>query len=642
MGLPTEARKPTRLVLTLAALGVVFGDIGTSPLYAFSLVFSTENPHSITPTQTNIYGVISTIFWLVTLVVTVKYGSLILRADNKGEGGVVALYTLLKDIVTRHKILVVFLTFAGASLFLGDALITPAISLLSAVEGIAVVAPSLEKFIVPIVLTILAALFAFQRFGTKSIGKLFGPTMLVWFTVLGVLGVVNIAHHPQVFEALNPWYAFQFATNEPLVFFAGLSILLLTITGVEALYADLGHFGRKPIFMAWLWVAFPALILNYLGQASFLLTHPEQPHSSLLYAMSPSWFVTPLIVVATAATVIASQAVISGAFSLTAQASKLGILPRMRLRYPSGEHGQVYVSAVNWLLFFLILGIVAAFHSSEKLANAYGLSVVACMLVDTIMFFWFARLAWNRVPKWLTVTGFAVFAAIDVALLTSSLPKVTTGGWLPLAIAVFVCTLFWVWRNGRLFVTEERQHREGPLQLFIDRINATDTPRIDKTAVYLHPDDDTVPLSMRTVLERFHVVHEHALIVSVIVADQPHVAVEDSFELNDLNYSDDGIFHVELTFGFNDKPDVPKRLSYAAQARPELLAGDSLDDATYYVSRFDTGDTPLKGLPFGLTRVYKAMNRWSTDPIKYYNLPLERTVTMGAHLVPRDKLDTTA
>lgn len=472
----------------------------------------------------NVLGILSTIFWLVTAVVTVKYGSLILRADNKGEGGVMALYTLLKNKVGTKKLPVLtIMVFAGAALFLGDAIITPAISVLAAVEGIGVLAPGLHTFIIPIVVGILITLFAVQRFGTAKISRMFGPVMCVWFTVLAGTGIVQIVKHPSVLAAASPHYAFNFITQHPILFLGALSIVLLSVTGVEALYADLGHFGRKPIFAAWIWIAFPALMLNYFGQGALLLNAGVAPEN-LFYSLVPPVALPLLIILATCATIIAAQAVISGAFSLTAQASQLGLLPRLRLRFPSGTTGQVYVAAVNWSLFLIVGVIVIAFGSSEKLASAYGISVVACMFTDTILFFWLTRLRTKRPAVFIYAVA-AVFIAVDVTLFISCLPKLVTGGWMPVTIAVLVFSAFHIWAVGARYVKTQRKNKEGSLSTFISHVNTDQVTRIPTTAVYLHPDAETVPLAMRTAEERFGVLHAHAVIVSVITADVPNIEI---------------------------------------------------------------------------------------------------------------------
>lgn len=622
--------------LMIAALGMVFGDIGTSPLYAMSLLFSPNSGFRLPVSEDNVLGILSLIFWLVTLIVTIKYALLILRADNQGEGGVIALFTLLREKLSKpHSVVVVtLLGLAGTSLFLGDAVITPAISVLSAVEGLGVASPALSSFIVPIVLIILVILFSVQRFGTSKIGLLFGPAMLIWFTVLAVLGLRQIISHPYVLKGINPEYALNFAVHNPAIFLITLSIALLSITGAEALYSDLGHFGRPSIIKAWLLIAFPALMLNYFGQGVILLSYSEESDNkqpdSLFFALVPQSLVIPLTIVATIATIIAAQAVISGAFSLASQATKLGFLPRIRVRYPSGTRGQVYVSFINWGLFVAVSVVVLIFTSSARLADAYGISVVACMLIDTLLFFTLVR-AKGR-PLWLVLSGGAIFLTVDILLLISCLPKIFKGGWVALLIAGSVFASLWIWHVGVTFVVSQRAIREGSLAKFIKYINVERIRRIPTTAVYLHPDNISVPLSMRSTVERFGLLHSHAILVSVVIADVPHVDLKESVTIDDLSYVDDGIWFVQMTYGFNDRVDIPSHLQYAVDKFPQLLDEAVLDEATYYVSKFEIGYAKVPHLPGILGRYFKFMKNMAADPIKFYKLPLDRTVTMTSHI----------
>lgn len=629
--MPGTASKVVAGTGVIAALGVVFGDIGTSPLYAMGLLFSPTATHRVPISSDNVLGILSVVFWLVTIVVTIKYATFILRADNHGEGGTVALVSLLREKLTpgRTAAFVTIIGFAGMALFLGDAVITPAISVLSAVEGVNVVVPGFAPFVVPVVLVILVGLFAVQRAGTTKIGSLFGPAMLIWFSVLALTGAYQIWFNPQVLAAINPWYAAKFIGSQPLLFFAVLSILLLSITGVEALYADLGHFGRRPIMRAWLFAAFPALMLNYLGQGALLL-RMDGPVENLFFAMVPEVLVVPLVVVATCATIIAAQAVISGAFSLVAQATKLSYLPRIQLRHPSGEHGQVYVPVINWILFTAVSLVVIVFQSAGSLADAYGIAVVACMLVETFLFFTFVRRIWGK-PTWLVLIGMICFGIVDLALLLSCLPKILSGGWFPLAIAAALFTLFWTWYRARSYLTESRAASEGDLGEFIAHINVDHVNRLPATAVYLHPNRSTVPISMRAVHDMFDVIHEHTLIVTVNTTDTPQVAAADRFSLDTLGY-DDGIWHVTLNFGFNEFTDVPGVLAAAVRANREVLSGVDLEHATYYVSKFETDHVDIPQLAKPFERLFVALKDAETDPVRYYRLPLARTVTLGTHM----------
>ncbi|MEI8081136.1 MAG: KUP/HAK/KT family potassium transporter [Actinomycetes bacterium] len=612
----------------VAALGVVFGDIGTSPLYAMGLLFSPNASHHVPITEDNVLGILSAVMWLVTIVVTIKYAMFILRADNHGEGGTVALVSLLREKLSPGRLIgfVTVVGFAGMALFLGDAVITPAISVLSAVEGVKVVVPGFASFVVPVVLIILVVLFTVQRAGTAKIGRLFGPTMSVWFGVLAITGLWQIAANPKVLWAINPLYAARFVVSQPVLFFAVLSILLLSITGVEALYADLGHFGRPPIVRAWLLAAFPALMLNYFGQGALLL-RTDGPIDNLFFSMVPSVLVVPLVIIATVATIIAAQAVISGGFSLVSQATKLSYLPRIVLKYPSGEHGQVYVPVINWILFTVVCAIVIAFGASEALADAYGISVVACMLGETLLFFIFVRKVWGK-SVLLVVLGIAFFGTVDLALLFSCLPKIKSGGWFPLVIASAVFTALWTWHTARSYLRRSREAREGDLEQFITHINTDQVNRLAATAVYMHPNRTTVPISMRAVHDIFGVVNEHTLIVTVHIAEIPEVSPSDRFAIDNLGY-DDGIWHVTLNFGFNELIDVPAALEAVIGCGDPGLAGVDVQHATYYVSKFETDHVDIPDLPRPLERLFVALKDAETDLVPFYHLPPARTVTLG-------------
>src|SRR4051794_23870882 len=457
-----------RHALTLAALGVVFGDIGTSPLYALHAVFSVDGA-IVKPTQANVYGVISLVFWAITLVVSVKYVTFILRADNHGEGGIMALIALLGDVKLRRRLAtaaLVMLGIFGASLFYGDGMITPAISVLSAVEGLEVVSPSLHEMVVPITLVVLTVLFAIQRFGTGAVGRLFGPVMGIWFAVLAAAGVHRIALDPTILKALSPSYGAQFFADHFHIAFIALGSVVLAITGAEALYADMGHFGRPPIRRAWFVAVFPALTLNYLGQGSLLLESPRAVDNPF-FLLFPHWSRIPMVLLATAATVIASQAVISGTFSVTRQAVQLGFLPRVTIRHTSErEMGQVFAPAINWGLFLAVVVLVVGFGSSTKLASAYGVAVTGTLAIDTILFFVVVRALWRR-PLWMALGGAAAFLTIDLAFLAANLPKILRGGWFPLTIAAAVFTLLTTWKRGREIVTRRRTEEEGPLRDFV-------------------------------------------------------------------------------------------------------------------------------------------------------------------------------
>jgi KUP system potassium uptake protein len=454
--------------LALGALGIVFGDIGTSPLYAVQTVFSIDDG-AVKPTPSDVYGVVSLIFWSITLVVTVKYVSFILRADNDGEGGIMALAALVRGVARRRgpRIAVALaLGVLGASLFYGDSLITPAISVLSAVEGLEVARPELADAVLPIGIAILTVLFVVQRFGTHRVGRLFGPVMVLWFVTLAVLGLPHIVEHPDVLLGLSPTYAISFVGDHVYTAFIAMGAVVLVITGAEALYADMGHFGRRPIRVAWFALVFPALVLNYLGQAALILSDPAAI-ANPFYLLAPGWARLPLVVLATLATVIASQAVISGAFSVSVQAMKLGFLPHLTVRHTSErESGQIYVPSVNWLLFGGVLVLIVAFQSSSRLATAYGLAVTGTLLLTTTLFLIYARTAW-RWATWKLVLVGVVFGGIELTYLGANLTKIVHGGWLPLVIAAIVVTVMATWQRGRRIITRRRAEMEGPLQDFL-------------------------------------------------------------------------------------------------------------------------------------------------------------------------------
>jgi KUP system potassium uptake protein len=622
-----------RLALTLAALGVVFGDIGTSPLYALHAVFSVD--HSVVkPTEAAVYGVISLVFWAITLVVSVKYVTFILRADNEGEGGIMALIALLGNVRLRGALAraaLVTLGIFGASLFYGDGMITPAISVLSAVEGLEVVSPSLKDVVLPITLVVLTGLFAIQRFGTGAVGRAFGPVMGVWFAVLAVAGVHQIAADPEILRALSPSYAVTFFADHPHIAFVALGSVVLAITGAEALYADMGHFGRPPIRRAWFLVAFPALTLNYLGQGSLLLESPRAVDNPF-FLLFPHWSRIPIVLLATAATVIASQAVISGTFSVTRQAVQLGFLPRVTIRHTSArEEGQIYVPGINWGIFVAVVGLVVGFGSSEKLAGAYGIAVTGTLAIDTLLFFVVVRGLWHK-SLWVTLGGAAAFLVVDLGFLSANVPKIAHGGWFPLLIALGVYTVLTTWRRGREIVTRNRTEQEGPLRDFVEEVHGLDpsVARPPRTAVFLNPSIDTTPLALRANVEHNNVLHENVVIMSIETLKVPHVDVARRLSIDDLGYRDDGIAHVTACFGFLDYQDVPKALRLAAEQGLEREV--DTDELSYFLSRITIVVTDAPGMRKWRKRLFVAIARNAADPVEYFGLPLERTTMMGAHI----------
>jgi KUP system potassium uptake protein len=626
------AGKAAVAALTLGALGVVFGDIGTSPLYALQTVFSAHG-HAVKPDQASVYGVISLVFWSITLIVSVKYVTFIMRAGNEGEGGIMALIALVMDADLkgrRAKMTLIALGIFGAALFYGDGMITPAISVLSAVEGLEIAAPGLHELIVPITLAVLTMLFAIQRFGTEAVGRLFGPVMAVWFTILAVLGLHRVVKGPEILKALSPSYGIQFFLDHGLVAFLALGSVVLAVTGAEALYADMGHFGRPAIRRAWFAFVFPALTLNYLGQGSLILDSPKAIDNPFFLLM-PHWARVPMVLLATLATVIASQAVISGAFSVTRQAVQLGFLPRLRIKHTSEAEGQVYVPAVNGILFAAVVALVVGFGSSAKLASAYGIAVTGTLAIDTILFFVVVRMLWGK-PRWLVFGGATAFLLVDLAFFTANLPKVVDGGWFPLLLAMIVFTMLITWQRGRALVTEKRTAAEGQLREFVDEIRELDPPvyRAPGTAVFMTAGKETTPLALRENIDHNHVVHESVVIVTVHTRRIPHVHRSERVVVDELGYEDDGIVHLTVSYGFQDTHNVPAALLQASFVGLETEI--DVANATYFVSQMTIIRSDDPGLASWRKRLFIAMSAASTSPVEFFGLPERRIVTMGSYI----------
>ena len=618
--------------LVIAALGVVFGDIGTSPLYALQTVFRIDDG-AVRPTVGDVYGVVSLMFWSITIVVSIKYVSVVMRADNNGEGGVMALIALVRRLLGEVRggtRAVVLLGVLGASLFYGDTLITPAISVLSAVEGLEIAAPGLSHLVLPLAVVILAALFAAQRWGTGRVGALFGPVMILWFAVLALAGIGGIVRAPHAITGLLPSYALVFVVSHPYIAFVAVGAVVLVITGAEALYADMGHFGRPAIRRAWFWFVFPALTLNYLGQSALILHDPHAVRDPFLLLI-PSWGRLPIVVLATAATVIASQAVISGAFSVTRQAMQLGYLPPLTVRQTSQhEGGQVYLPAVNALLLVGVLVLTLAFRSSERLATAYGVAVTGALLIDTVLLLVVARAAWNWSTPKLVAAG-VVFGGVELAFFSGNLVKVLHGGWLPLLIALTVFTLMTTWQAGRRIVVAARVQLEGPLQDFVDEMRAQAVPRVAGTAVFPHPTKETTPLALRANVMHNRVLHEHVVIVSARAATEPTVAPERRLQFDDLGYTDDGISHITLHHGFSESPDIAAAL-LRAQEDGELEQGIDMANASFFVSRAQLRRTRAPGMSRWRKQLFISLAHNAANPADYFGLPTERTVVMGTHV----------
>jgi KUP system potassium uptake protein len=555
-----------------------------------------------------------------------------MRADNNGEGGVMALSALARHVlsgVPARTRAVLLLSALGASLFYGDSVITPAISVLSAVEGLEVAAPQLGHVVLPVAAVILTVLFAVQRFGTGKVGRLFGPVTAVWLAALAVSGLVEVLSHPEVVQGLSPTYAVLFVLDHPGIAFIAFGAVVLVITGAEALYADMGHFGRQPILRAWFFLVFPALTLNYLGQATLVLHHAGAA-TNPFFLLFPAWARVPMVVLATAATVIASQAVISGAFSLSRQAMQLGLLPPVTVRQTSEhEGGQIYLPGVNAVLFLGVLVVMLSFRSSERLATAYGVSVTGALVVDTVLLLVVARVLWRWQPWKLALAGVA-FGGVELVFLAGNLSKVAHGGWLPLLIAVLVFTVMTTWRRGREIVSSNRRAMEGSLAEFVERVRQHEIPRVPGVAVFPHPGKDTVPLALRANTTHNHVLHESVVIMSMHAGNVPHVPPEQRLTVDDLGYEDDGIQHLSVRLGFADPPDVPAALRQAHAAGMLEPRDCDVDQASYFLSRGAIRRTRAPGMARWRKALFVVLAQAAASPAAYFGLPSECTVTMGS------------
>jgi KUP system potassium uptake protein len=608
--------------LTLAALGVVYGDIGTSPLYALKEVFHAGH---VPASPQNVLGVLSLIFWTMTIIVSLKYVLLILRADNNGEGGLIAMLALattaVKDRPLLRSILMVVGLF-GTAIFYGDGVITPAISVLSAVEGLEVAAPGLHSGVIPITLLVLTGLFAVQRFGTGGIGKLFGPITLVWFFVLIALGLPHIAENPAVLVALNPLRAIGFIAGQPLIAFIALGAVVLCVTGGEALYADMGHFGKRPIRLAWYGLVMPALVVNYFGQGAMLLEEPEAIDNPF-FLMAPAWARLGLVCLSTAATVIASQALISAAFSVTKQAIQLGILPRMTVKHTSErDTGQIYVPFVNWGLYVFIVLAVALFKTSSNLASAYGIAVTLDMTITTVMTFYVIRYGW-KYPLALCLLATGFFFAIDITFFLSNLLKLVAGGWFPLVIGAGMFLLMLTWQQGRALVHERVRSEAIELQGFLEAVFISPPLRVPGTAVFLVADEGLTPNALMHNLKHNKVLHAHNLFVTVRPHEVPHIAEEERLSIAALG---NDCWQIRLHFGFKDEPDVPAALRLLEQHGVPL---DEMD-TSYFLSRETIAPTFGGGMAMWREKLFASMHRNATDMADFLGLPANRIVELGA------------
>jgi KUP system potassium uptake protein len=628
-------RTTASAAVVVAALGVVFGDIGTSPIYAVQSAFGADNPRPVEASVDGVYGLVSLIFWAVTLIVTVKYVLLVMGADDDGEGGTMALISQIRKIghhvPARRKLLLAGLGVFGAGLFLGDSVVTPAISVLSAVEGLETVEPSLDTLVVPATAIIIALLFVLQRRGSETVGRLFGPVMLVWFLTIGALGIRGIAMEPAVLEALSPTYAFDFLFGSGSTGFFALTAVVLAFTGVEALYADLGHFGRPAITRAWLLLVFPACILSYLGQGALILDDPSAAGAPF-FRLMPHGGLVPLVILATGATVIASQAVISGAFSLAHQASHLGYLPRLRVIHTSvREYGQVYVPVINWSLMAAVLALVFTFQSSAKLAFAYGTAVTGTIITTTVLFFFVVRHRW-RGPLWLIVAGAAFFLVLELAFFASNLTKIAHGAWFPVLIGSILCTVMITWFRGSQLVAAARKRAAGRLDALVDDLRAEDPPvaRTSGTGVFMARAKETAPLAMRVCVDHLHSLPQTAIILWIEDLPTPRIKRADRLQIDELGYGDDGIVFVHAKHGYAERYNVPALVGHIAKSGAE----GALDTrgTSFYLSRVELRAGHRAGMHRWRKQLFLATALIGADPADYLRMPRKRTITLGSEI----------
>ncbi|VVD85363.1 potassium transporter Kup [Pandoraea capi] len=612
--------------LMVAAIGVVFGDIGTSPLYALKECFDPQ--HGIPFDQQAVFGIISLLFWALVIVVSLKYVLFVMRADNRGEGGVLALMALSLRSVragSRWASVLMMLGMFGACMFYGDAVITPAISVMSAVEGLEIAAPSLSRFVLPITIVILIVLFSMQKSGTAKVGRLFGPVMVLWFVILGVLGVYNMVLAPEIVKAINPYYGIHFIRTHALQAYIVLGSVFLVLTGAEALYADMGHFGIRPIRFAWSVLVFPALALNYFGQGALLLSNPKAIENPF-FLLAPDWALLPLVIVATAATVIASQAVISGAFSLTSQAIQLGYVPRMKILHTSDrEIGQIYMPVINWSLLLVIIWIVLAFKSSSNLAAAYGIAVTTTMVITTILAcvvmvkVW----NWNKFLVALIITGFLV---VDFAFFGANLIKVEEGGWLPLALGAFLFFMLMTWHKGRQLLRERTAADGIPLGPFLQGLLAHPPHRVAGTAIYLTGGNTLVPVSLLHNLKHNRILHERTIFLTFRTLDVPYAEDASRIEVKDHT---GGLYSVVATFGFNETPDV-KEVLHLLEEKTDMHF--ELMDTSFFLARETVVPTKLPGMSIWRERLFAWMHQNAAKPTDFFSIPANRVVELGTKI----------
>lgn len=611
--------------LVLGAIGVVYGDIGTSPLYMLRTAFTGDHALAVTPE--NVYGVLSAVFWSLVVVVTLKYIALIMRADNNGEGGILALTALVSRGLARHEKrrwwLVGFGIF-GAAMFYGDGMITPAISVLSAVEGLEVAMPELHPYIVPITLAIIVVLFGVQKHGTARVGLFFGPVMVLYFSVIAVLGAIEIFQAPRILGAINPWHAARFFMDSPMLAFLALGAVVLAVTGTEALYTDMGHFGRSPIRRAWLVLVLPALVLNYFGQGALLLSDPATIRNPF-FLLAPGWGLIPLVILATCATAVASQGVISGTFSLTRAAIQMGYCPRLKIEHTSERQiGQIYVPFINWSLFIAVVLLVVTYRSSSNLAAAYGIAVTLAMLIDSILIFVVMRRLWNW-PTWIAILISAPLLLIDLAFLTSNSLKIPAGGWFPLVVGAVIFTLLTTWKRGRALLMDRLSQDALPLDLFIQSIEVSPPTRVEGTAVFMTSTPNLVPHALLHNLKHNKVLHERVVFLTVVMRDIPYVDAEDRIEIKQLGAD---FYQFLAYYGFKEDPDVPELLENCGS---KGLTFDMME-TSFFVSRETLIPTVSPGMALWRERLFASMSKNAVKASEFFQIPTNRVVELGTQV----------
>lgn len=621
----TQHTKSSLTALTLAAIGIVYGDIGTSPLYTMQEVFHAK--HGLTLSNMNILGIVSLILWGLIFIVSLKYVILVLRASNRGEGGIMALAALTLESVGKGSKLhfpLIILGVLGASLFYGDGVVTPAMTVLSAMEGIEVATPALKPFVVPLTLIILIGLYSFQSHGTATIGKFFGPVMVLWFSVLAAMGLYNILRMPAILAAFNPLYALDFLFSHGWVAFIALGAVVLAFTGSEALYADMGHFGPIPIRTAWFLIVFPALSLNYLGQGALLMRDPSAA-ANPFYNQLGDWSIYPLVILSTMAAVIASQATISGAFSMTKQAISLGFFPRMRIVHTSSkEIGQIYIPVVNWLQLAAVVSAVVGFGSASNLASAYGIANTGTMLVTSILTFFVIRFGW-KYNLFLCIAATSFFVTIDVALFSSNATKFFHGGWFPIALGVVLCTVMLTWRRGRALVFDNLKKHAIPLEDFLASLFVSPPVRVAGTAVFLRGEADGVPHALLHNLSHNKVLHERVIFITLHNREVPWVPFSERIKVSDLG---NNCWQVDVFYGFKNEPDIPNALDLC---EPYGLRFENLD-TSYFISRQTIISSPGSGMAMWRESLFVTMSRNARDAADFYQIPSNRVIEVGAQV----------